>query len=54
MPISATPSWIKVRRLRLADGMPLAILTNYLPRRYGITAEDLQNAVSTTACGQSA
>jgi len=30
------------RRLRLADGMPLAILTNYLPRRYGITAEDLQ------------
>jgi GntR family transcriptional regulator len=31
-----------VRRLRLADGMPLAILTNYLPRRYGITAEDLQ------------
>jgi DNA-binding GntR family transcriptional regulator len=33
---------IMVRRLRLADGMPLAILTNYLPRRYGITAEDLR------------
>jgi GntR family transcriptional regulator len=33
---------VKVRRLRLADDMPLAILTNYLPRRYGIIAEDLQ------------
>lgn len=33
---------IKIRRLRLADDMPLAILTNYLPQRYGITAEDLQ------------
>ncbi len=33
---------VKVRRLRLADDMPLAILTNYLPRHYGITAEDLQ------------
>jgi len=33
---------VMARRLRLADGMPLAILTNYLPRRYGITAEDLQ------------
>ncbi len=33
---------IKVRRLRLADGIPLAILTNYLPRRYDLSAEDLQ------------
>ena len=33
---------VKVRRLRLADDMPLAILTNYLPSRFEITAEDLQ------------
>jgi DNA-binding GntR family transcriptional regulator len=33
---------VKVRRLRLADDMPLAILTNYLPRRFEISADDLQ------------
>lgn len=33
---------IKIRRLRLADEMPLAILTNYVPARFSISAEDLQ------------
>jgi GntR family transcriptional regulator len=34
--------FIQIRRLRLADDVPLAILTNYLPARYAITAEDLR------------
>jgi GntR family transcriptional regulator len=33
---------IKVRRLRLADDVPLAILTNYLPTRLEITEEDMR------------
>ena len=32
---------IKIRRLRIADGMPLAILTNHLPARLAITEDDL-------------
>jgi GntR family transcriptional regulator len=32
----------RVRRLRLADGVPLAILTNYLPSRLEITRADLE------------
>lgn len=32
---------IKVRRLRLADDVPLAVLTNYLPARFAVTEEDL-------------
>jgi GntR family transcriptional regulator len=34
--------FIKIRRLRLADNVPLAILTNYIPARYAITADDLR------------
>ena len=34
--------FIKIRRLRLADEMPLAILTNYLPARFELTEEDLR------------
>jgi GntR family transcriptional regulator len=34
--------FIKIRRLRLADNVPLAILTNYIPARYEITADDLR------------
>jgi GntR family transcriptional regulator len=33
---------IKVRRLRLADGIPLAILTNFLPVRLNISEEDMR------------
>ena len=32
----------QIRRLRLADDVPLAVLTNFLPARYEITAEDLK------------
>src|ERR671910_3614211 len=35
--------FIKTRRLRLADDVPLAILTNYLPVRFEITEEDLRS-----------
>jgi GntR family transcriptional regulator len=35
--------FIKIRRLRLADGVPLAILTNYLPARFQITEADMQS-----------
>ena len=34
-------TFIKIRRLRLADDVPLAILTNYLPSHFDITAADL-------------
>jgi GntR family transcriptional regulator len=34
--------FLTIRRLRLADGMPLAILTNYLPARYGLSEADLE------------
>jgi GntR family transcriptional regulator len=34
--------FIQIRRLRLADNVPLAILTNYIPARYRITPEDLR------------
>jgi GntR family transcriptional regulator len=34
--------FIQIRRLRLADNVPLAILTNYIPARYGIAAEELR------------
>src|SRR5919112_2847288 len=34
--------FIQIRRLRLADNVPLAILTNYIPARYEITADDLK------------
>jgi GntR family transcriptional regulator len=35
--------FIKIRRLRLADDVPLAILTNYLPTRFEISEEDMQS-----------
>jgi GntR family transcriptional regulator len=35
--------FIKIRRLRLADDVPLAILTNYLPARFRITEDDMQS-----------
>jgi len=34
---------IKIRRLRLADNVPLAILTNYLPSRFEISESDVQS-----------
>jgi GntR family transcriptional regulator len=34
-------TFIKIRRLRLADDVPLAILTNYLPSHFDIPAADL-------------
>ena len=34
--------FIQIRRLRLANDVPLAILTNYIPARYEITADDLR------------
>ena len=43
--------FIKIRRLRLADDVPLAILTNYLPARFEITAADLESR-SLYACLQ--
>ncbi|GAA2098669.1 GntR family transcriptional regulator [Microlunatus panaciterrae] len=36
--------FVKVRRLRSADGTPIAILTNYLPVRFELTASILENA----------
>ena len=35
--------FIQIRRLRLADDVPLAILTNYLPARFEITETDMQS-----------
>ena len=36
------PEFLQIRRLRLADDVPLAILTNYIPARYEISADDLR------------
>lgn len=35
-------AYIRTRRLRIADGVPLAILTNNLPSTIGLTEEDLR------------
>jgi GntR family transcriptional regulator len=35
--------FIKIRRLRLADDIPLAILTNFIPARFTITEADLES-----------
>jgi DNA-binding GntR family transcriptional regulator len=35
--------FIQIRRLRLSDDEPLAVLTNYLPARYALTEEGLQD-----------
>jgi DNA-binding GntR family transcriptional regulator len=34
--------FVTVRRLRLADDLPLAILTNYLPARFDLSRSDLE------------
>ena len=34
--------FLKIRRLRLADGVPLAVLTNYLPTRVQVSEADLE------------
>jgi DNA-binding GntR family transcriptional regulator len=39
----ASAEFLAIRRLRLADDMPLAILSNYLPARYQVSEHDLQN-----------
>ena len=36
------PEFLQIRRLRLADDVPLAILTNFIPARYEISADDLR------------
>ena len=36
--------FIRIRRLRLADGAPLAILTNHLPADFQITQHDIEDA----------
>lgn len=36
--------FITIRRLRLADGAPLAILTNHLPAGSGLTRDDIEDA----------
>ncbi|MBA3528675.1 MAG: GntR family transcriptional regulator [Propionibacteriaceae bacterium] len=41
--------FLRVRRLRLADDVPLAVLTNYLPKRYDVREEDLRH-LSLYAC----
>jgi len=33
--------FIKIRRVRLADGVPLAVLTNYLPSHFELKPDDL-------------
>lgn len=35
--------FLKVRRLRLSDDVPLAVLTNYLPPRFDLTPEALRS-----------
>lgn len=39
--IDVSQPLLRIRRLRLADDQPLAILTNHLPLRYGLTEDDL-------------
>ena len=36
-------AFIRVRRLRLADDVPLAVLTNHLPAEYEVSEEDLRS-----------
>ncbi len=38
----ADEDFLRIRRLRLADDVPLAVLTNYLPTRFAITEADLR------------
>src|SRR5204863_7822404 len=41
-PDVTSSDFLTVRRLRLADDSPLAILTNYLPARYQLSESDLR------------
>ncbi|MET1006810.1 MAG: GntR family transcriptional regulator, partial [Propionibacteriaceae bacterium] len=45
--------FLTIRRLRLSDEMPLAILTNYLPARFNLSQSDLE-AKGLYACLRSA
>ena len=38
--------FVTIRRLRMADGVPLAILTNYLPARFDIARADVEEGRS--------
>ena len=38
--------FVTIRRLRLADDVPLAILTNYLPARFGLKRDDVEDGRS--------
>ena len=38
--------FVTIRRLRMADGVPLAILTNYLPARFDIARGDVEEGRS--------
>ncbi|GAB2574316.1 GntR family transcriptional regulator [Microlunatus antarcticus] len=38
--------FVTIRRLRLADDVPLAILTNYLPARFEIARSDVEDGLS--------
>ena len=42
----ADGDFVTIRRLRLADEVPLAILTNYLPARFEITQADVEDGLS--------
>ena len=42
----ADGDFVTIRRLRLADEVPLAILTNYLPARFAITQVDVEDGKS--------
>ena len=40
---AAATDFLCIRRLRLSDDVPLAILTNYLPARYQVSERDLES-----------
>ncbi|SDT08025.1 GntR family transcriptional regulator [Microlunatus soli] len=40
--LDESAEYLRVRRLRIADGVPLAILTNHLPATIGLTEADLR------------
>ena len=52
MPPTVTDrTFIKIRRLRLADDVPLAVLTNHLPARFDVT-RGRRSSASLYACLQ--
>lgn len=42
--VDESSQYLRVQRLRLADGAPLAILTNHLPTWLGLTEDDLRGS----------